>query len=160
MYCPNCGKENSNEQRFCRSCGLSLQMISQMLVNELSATESDDSSIEIIKREERRWQNPLMYGFLMLTLGIIIVIFGKTILGEQLIADIGTVMAFLGIGLLGFKGVSLMLSQSSSSPQSKALSEGEPMTRLPPASRTGELPSITEHTTHHLEPIYSKRKAE
>ena len=160
MYCPNCGKDNSNEQRFCRSCGLSLQVISQVLGNEPSASESDDISIEIIKREQKKWQNPFMYGFLMLTLGIIIVIFGKTLLGEQLVADIGTVMAFLGIGLLGFKGVSLMLSQSSSSPQSKALPEGEATTKLPPASQFGTLPSVTEHTTRHLEPIYSERKAE
>lgn len=97
----------------------------------------------------------------MLTLGIVIVIFGKTILGEQLIADIGTVMAFLSIGLLGFKGVSLMMSQPNSTPRSKALPESEPTTsRLPPAPQAAERISITEHTTRHLEPIYIKRKAE
>lgn len=159
MYCPNCGKDNSNDERFCRSCGLSLQVIAQVLVDELSATESGDSSSEI-KRGGTGWQNPLLFGFLMLTLGIVIVIFGKTILGEQLIADIGTVMAFLSIGLLGFKGASLMMSQPNTPPQSRALPEGEPTTRLPPAPQTVERTSITEHTTRHLEPIYSKRKAE
>ena len=29
MYCPNCGKTNSPEQRFCRSCGLGLEKIVQ-----------------------------------------------------------------------------------------------------------------------------------
>ena len=158
MYCPNCGRDNSNEQRFCRSCGLSLQIIFHTLANTPPASESDDVSIEI-KREQKLWQNLLMYGFLMLTLGIIIVIFGKTLLGEQLVADIGTIMAFLGIGLLGFKGVSLMLSHSGSPSQSKALPEGEATNKLPPASQFGALPSVTEHTTRHLEPIYSERKS-
>ncbi|MFY9608004.1 MAG: zinc ribbon domain-containing protein [Blastocatellia bacterium] len=161
MYCPNCGKDNSNEQRFCRSCGLSLQTISQVLVNEHSPIKSNDSLIENIKPEQRGWQNPLLYGFFMLSLGIIIIIFGKTMLGEQLIADIGTIIALLGIGLIGFKGVSLMLSSRSSSlPQSKVLSESEPTAKLPPASQFKGLPSVTEHTTHHLEPIHSERKAE
>lgn len=154
MYCPNCGKDNSNEQRFCRSCGLSLQAISHSLANITAVSESDGVSAEV-GREHNKLQNALMYGFLMLTLGIIIVIFGKTLLGEQLVADIGTVMAFLGIGLLGFKGVSLMLSQ----PQSKALSEAEATNKLPPATQFGVMPSVTEHTTRHLEPIYREQKA-
>ncbi len=160
MYCPNCGKENPEKPRFCRSCGLGLQTISQALVNELSATKSDDSSIEIVEPEQKRWRNPLMYGFLMLLLGMAIVIFGKKIAVEQLIADLGTLIAVLGIGLLGFKGVSLIRSQSSSSRQSKTLSEGKPTTELPPALPSGEPASVTEHTTRHFEPIYSERKAE
>src|SRR5947207_6781251 len=159
MYCPNCGKENPEKPRFCRSCGLGLQTISQALVNELSAT-SDDSSIEIAEPEQKRWRNPLMYGFLMLLLGMAIVIFGKKIAVEQSIADLGTLIAVLGIGLLGFKGVSKIRSQSSSSRQLKTLLKGEPTTELPPALPSGEPASVTEHTTRHFEPIYSERKAE
>lgn len=160
MYCPNCGKDNSNGQRYCRSCGLSLQAISQTLADELSASESDDASIEIIKPEQKRWQNPLMYGFLMLSLGIVIVIFGKTLLGEQLVADIGTILAFLGIGLLGFKGVSLMLTQSDSPSQTKALPGRETTNKLSSASQLGELPSVTEYTTRQIEPTYREQKSE
>jgi hypothetical protein len=164
MYCPNCGKENPEKPRFCRSCGLGLQTISQALVDELSAPKSEYSSIEIVKPEQKRWRNPLMYGFLMLLLGMAIVIFGKKIAVEQLIADIGTLIAVLGIGLLGFKGVLLIRSQSSSSHQSRTLLEGKPTTALPPALPStlpsGEPASVTEHTTRHFEPIYSERKTE
>ena len=165
MFCPNCGKENPGSPRFCRSCGLGLQTISQALVNELSATKSDASSIEIVEREQKRWHSPLMYGFLMLMLGMVIVIFGKKIAGEQLIADLGMIIAMLGIGLICFKGVSLMRSQSSSSSQSTTLLEGKPTTELPTtelptALPAGEPASVTEHTTRHFEPIYSERKAE
>ena len=128
-------------------------------MNELSTIKSSGTSIEIVKLERKRWHNPLVYGFLMLVLGMVIVIFGKKIAAEQLIADLGTLIAILGIGLLGFKGVLLMLSQSSSSRQSKTLVEGKPTTELPPALPSGEPASVTEHTTRHFEPIYSERKA-
>ena len=160
MYCPNCGKENPEKPGFCRSCGLGLRTISQALVNELSATKSDDSSIEIVEPEQRRWRNPLMYGFLMLLLGMVTVIFGKKIAVEQLIADLGVLIAVLGIGLLGFKGVSLIRSQSSSSPRTETLLESKPTTELPQALPAGEPASVTEHTTRHFEPIYGERKTD
>src|ERR1700730_2525394 len=161
MYCPNCGKENSYEQRFCRSCGLSLQTISQALANELSVAQSDGDRVEVISREQKGWHNPLIYGSLLIMLGLIIVVFGKTMLVEKLIADIGVVIALLGVGLLGFKGVLLILPVSKSSPQSKMLLEGEstakPPHRLPP----GEPPrGVSEHTTRRFEPVYSERKTE
>lgn len=41
MYCPNCGKENSAEQKFCRLCGLSLEQAVQSLAEQLPALELD-----------------------------------------------------------------------------------------------------------------------
>ena len=35
MYCPNCGNQNSAEQKFCRSCGLGLQKVTQTLSEQL-----------------------------------------------------------------------------------------------------------------------------
>ncbi len=35
MYCPNCGNKNSEEQNFCRSCGLGLEKIAQSLTEQL-----------------------------------------------------------------------------------------------------------------------------
>ena len=31
MFCPNCGKDNSNELRFCASCGTNLEAVAQAL---------------------------------------------------------------------------------------------------------------------------------
>lgn len=35
MYCPNCGNQNSADQKFCRSCGLGLQKVAQTLSEQL-----------------------------------------------------------------------------------------------------------------------------
>jgi hypothetical protein len=93
-------------------------------------------------------------------LGLIIVVFGKTMLVEKLIADIGVVIALLGVGLLGFKGVLLILPESQSSPQSKMLLEGESTAKPPHALPLGEPPSVSEHTTRRFEPVYGERKTE
>ena len=35
MYCPNCGNQNSADQKFCRSCGLGLQKVAETLSDQL-----------------------------------------------------------------------------------------------------------------------------
>lgn len=35
MYCPNCGNQNSTDQKFCRLCGLGLQKVAQTLGEQL-----------------------------------------------------------------------------------------------------------------------------
>ena len=35
MYCPNCGNQNSADQKFCRSCGLGLQKVAQTITEQL-----------------------------------------------------------------------------------------------------------------------------
>lgn len=46
MYCPNCGKTSSTEQKFCRSCGLSLEKVIQSLSEQLTAADLDKNLVE------------------------------------------------------------------------------------------------------------------
>ena len=39
MHCPSCGTKASGDQKFCRSCGMSLEKVCQLLTEELSTTE-------------------------------------------------------------------------------------------------------------------------
>jgi len=43
MYCPNCGKTNSTEHKFCRSCGFNLEKTAQSLVEQIPADEIEKS---------------------------------------------------------------------------------------------------------------------
>lgn len=49
MFCPNCGSNNSTEQRFCRSCGLNLEEIAESLLLQIPSAESAE-----LLRSERR----------------------------------------------------------------------------------------------------------
>jgi uncharacterized membrane protein YvbJ len=43
MFCPNCGKENSTEQKFCRACGIGLEKtVESLMEQKLSPAQSDN----------------------------------------------------------------------------------------------------------------------
>ena len=72
MYCPNCGKENAEGRRFCRSCGLSLQVIVPALAGESSTiVEEEENSVQPVSRMQAAWQNPLIYALLLIVFGVI-----------------------------------------------------------------------------------------
>ena len=56
MYCPNCGKTNSAEQKFCRSCGLGLEKIVQSIAEQLPR-EGLDKQLQDRTRVVDRWLN-------------------------------------------------------------------------------------------------------
>ena len=53
MFCPNCGSKNSTQQKFCRSCGLSLEKSAQSLVEQIPA--KIDQSLERRKEKLERF---------------------------------------------------------------------------------------------------------
>jgi uncharacterized membrane protein YvbJ len=43
MFCPNCGKENSTEQKFCRACGIGLEKtVESLMEQKLSPSQGDN----------------------------------------------------------------------------------------------------------------------
>lgn len=45
MFCPNCGKENSSEQKFCRACGIGLEKIVESLTEQKLLSAQDNGSL-------------------------------------------------------------------------------------------------------------------
>ena len=39
MYCPNCGNQNTTEQKFCRKCGMNLEASAESLVRQTEGGE-------------------------------------------------------------------------------------------------------------------------
>ncbi len=102
MFCPNCGANNSTEQKFCRSCGLNLEKTAESMLEQIPSAESAN----LLKQE--RWLenfgNVAFGGFGLVLLvavsAIIYTIFTKFILnGSSVLAGI-LLIAFFVFGIL------------------------------------------------------------
>jgi len=49
MFCPNCGANNTTEQKFCRSCGLNLEDSAKSLLDQIPSAKS----VSLSKAEKR-----------------------------------------------------------------------------------------------------------
>ena len=151
MYCPNCGKENPEARRFCRSCGLSLQAITPALAGESPTHSVEESSVEPVSRMQAAWQNPLIYALLLIIFGVIMGAVGERALRSQTAHDIGIIIALMGVGLLGLKGVMLIVAPPRPSPPVKRVMQVEQTSELKPTLLSAEPPSVTENTTRQLD---------
>ena len=155
MFCPNCGRENSENQKFCTSCGLKLPVVPQIASGEKPV----DYVPVYFYTEPKIWQNPLIYGLFIIAVGMFMMMFGRRAFGDKTITDIGTVIALIGAGLLGLKGIFLVLQQAGVMQFPKHQIKQQ---QLPPrqqsAIQPGEPVSVVEHTTRNLDavPLYEK----
>lgn len=154
MYCPNCGKTNSAEQKFCRSCGLSLEKAVQSLAEQLPALELD-KNLRARQRRVDRLINIVAGSAISVVVvsvlwGIIyeiIIVKGEVIKGLFFLTFIVGMILF---ALLSIYGESL---------RKAAIKRRLPEPTLPKAADTGRLlsesgvepiPSVTERTTDLL----------
>ena len=92
----------------------------------------------------------------MILFGLSVAVAGKRALGEQLVADIGTLIAVAGVALFIIKGIFLIQqSRNSSSPRGQR--KADTTTELPPLLEAKEQPSVTEFTTRNFDPDYAER---
>jgi len=119
MYCPSCGKENSAEQRFCRACGLRLQVFSEALAKELSPGVSANE-LERDRGPRKLGSQPLlMLGFLIMMFGVILGVIGKNMLSMEWISSGGALTAIVGMALMGYSVIRSMASVSRPTPKSQ-----------------------------------------
>lgn len=158
MYCPNCATKASSNQRFCRSCGLNLEVHAQMLTTQLAAGGFDTTSLEGSERRERRRKKLQRYSFfttvagLVLLSGVAIHWLLAMVLGHwDPVAEMITNSMFAGGLLMFLVGYWAYLSLPKTSAERPS-----PPTRLPEAPATMKLllerspervSSVTEHTT-------------
>lgn len=102
MFCPNCGNQNSADQKFCRSCGLGLQKVAQTLGEQLP-TKLDVSLQQKKERFEKLGLAALgIFGGGLLIPILYSIIYTKMWIQGKIMAGLGSLalVVLLGFGLL------------------------------------------------------------
>ena len=155
MYCPKCATQNTEETKFCRSCGSNLSLVPQALTGRLPEASSG----------RRRHGNREPEGPANIANGITKAFMGVGFLlvsfGAFFFAPAGRIwwfwMLIPAFAMLG-KGIAEIVSAR----YGPNLTQVTTQTAVPPAAPTNELPpvnavhfpppSVTEQTTRQLDP--------
>ncbi|HKF54961.1 MAG TPA: zinc ribbon domain-containing protein [Blastocatellia bacterium] len=130
MYCPNCATETVINQKFCRSCGMSLALVSQAMLSQTLVSEattgqsvvpgSGDEHPSTAFREDRsehRQSKFMRWGFVLLFAGLVFTILmgvgGDEVqrvnfsLGHFMnsLAGVGAAILLAGVGLIVYAGL-------------------------------------------------------
>jgi hypothetical protein len=154
MYCPNCGKTNSTEQRFCRSCGLGLEKIVATLSEQLS-TAAPDQPLLKRQRQLERWIKITGGSALSIPVGAvlwgiiyeIILIKGEVLAGSLFLAFIIGLILF---ALLVIYRESLMQPANKRQTTQPNLPQENRPEKLLPEPYLEPLSGVTERTTQFI----------
>ena len=154
MNCRKCGLQTLPDQRFCRSCGESLQTNTPPLVEHATVFELERSPANILKDEKQRASGLMLWGFIIMFIGVAVGIIGKKLMHEDIVTVVGALVSITGMFLTVYPYLSPSSRRkvdSSPSSQPDILSQSQPGKYLPPESNIEYVPSITERTTNLLE---------
>ena len=153
MNCSKCGLQILPDQRFCRSCGESLQMITQPLVENATVSELEMRSASSLKDDNQRPSRLMLWGFIIMFIGVAVGIIGKKLMHQDMITVVGALVSIAGMFLTAYPYLapsSRRKVDSSPSSQPNILSQSQPGKYLPPESNIEYVPSISERTTDLL----------
>ena len=165
MVCPKCGLQVVPEQKFCRSCGASLQAITQRLPESLTLADGERRSVVNITSEQISRTNKLMlWGMIILFVGAATGVIGKMLMHDQMVALVGVLVSLAGMFVAAYSSLvpprTKNYSSLSSTPGLQTPSQ--PPKSLPEERPIEYVPSITERTTDLLKSTANtpKRKDE
>lgn len=154
MYCPNCGQENSIEQKFCRRCGLNLEKSVESLIDQNAA------GLTVREVDPDHWLEMLgkfaiggtaLVGLVAVGAMVYTIITKFVLTGSGVF--FGIVMSLLLIfAVLGLTYVALNEGRKSKRKQSAPPSEFEKpeMAKLLDTGGFEPVPSVVEDTTERL----------
>ncbi len=160
MHCPNCGTQSSSDQKFCRSCGLSLEDVSKVVASHLSTPDDDHPSAKNESSSVRRVAILLFCGIATLLTGAMILGIGKRLLQSEVMMMIGLLAVIAGALLAAYSVISPLWHrpQMPRRPaQTKVWMESDSQINTSPEGLPDPFPSVTEQTTRSLENEEVKR---
>ena len=159
MHCARCGTSATVGQQFCRSCGLNLEKVVELLGEEVELSSVIDERARLRERQRKFEQWGGIAGlvtFLLILLTLIIVVFSQMILKQSALVIPGLLLILLAIGaaVMGlFQTYSKsLMAKLANPPQPRSLD-------LPGSGETRKLeghrepvPTVTDRTTELLVP--------
>jgi hypothetical protein len=160
MYCPNCGTEIQPDKKFCRACGMDLNLI----VRAMNGTLPTIDPAQVLAESPRR--KMVKMGFITVGGGIflaaLLAIFSEVVLPMsrglgsilQNLAPLGGLITAFGLGMMIY---SLFLPKAQTvrpfvQPQIQPQIQMQPPhAQLPPESHRQPIGSVTESTTRLFE---------
>ena len=157
MYCPNCANATSTDQKFCRSCGLSLEQTSESLREQLLGNPKLNLSRQ--ERALEKFGSVAFTGFgIAVAFGIGVLIY--TVLTSMVLSGTRTVFGLFLIAFILFAGLSLGYvfwreslkeKRESLNPAHQPETDSRPTVReLGDAERFVPVQSVVEQTTDLL----------
>jgi hypothetical protein len=149
MYCPNCGNQNSADQKFCRACGLGLQKVAQTLSEQLP-TKLDVSLQQKKERFEKLGVAALSVFGAGVAIPVLYGIFYKMMYTQgKVMAGLGllALIIVMGCGLLSV----ILFAKANEVKETPAKPAMPDQPQLHPQADTRELP---EHSTPER-PVFS-----
>jgi len=153
MNCPKCDLQALPNQKFCRSCGASLQMVTRPLPEYAAVSDLERTPVITSKGEQQRTNRLTPSGFILMFIGVAIGVIGKMLLHQEMVTVIGVLVSLVGMFLTAYPYLSPRPRQkhdSIPSSQPETLTNPQPVRYLPHESNTGYVPSVTERTTSLL----------
>ena len=155
MYCPNCGKQTSTDQKFCRHCGLGLDKIAQSLGEQLPARVD-----EILLARKERMEKLGVAALSVFGLGllsILVYMIGEKLLTKGNLLEALVILGFaimLGCGLVSVflfaRAKELGEQAGKRQLQPNAAAKSESTRELLPEGMMEPVPTVTERTTELL----------
>ncbi len=155
MFCPGCAAKNSVDQKFCRSCGLNLEMTAQSLLEQKPGDKLAKAGIA--EKRLEKFGNIAFGGLILVgivaVLGMIYTIFQKFIMsGEGIISGIIFILllifAMLGIAYVIFNESLKEKRLAAKNPHIEPSVESADTDRLLEEGSFDPIPpSVTEDTT-------------
>lgn len=154
MNCPKCGLPTLSDQKFCRSCGAGLQIITQPLAEQATVSDLEATPAIIYRDERRRPDRLVLWGFIMMFVGAAIGLIGKKLLHEDIVTVVGALISVAGMFLTAYPFLlpaPRKRYDSALAAPARVPTQSQSTKSLPQESNTEYVSSITERTTNLLE---------
>lgn len=157
MTCHKCGTGTLPDQKFCRSCGARLRIVTEPLPNEAPASHRKAATVS--EDEIDRRNRFVIWGFIIMFVGAAIGVIGKKLMHEEILTVVGILISLAGmlsICLPYLWTSSRQYARSTSSSDRELQRQSQPVDQLT-EGHTEYVPSITERTTDLLESSEPRR---